>query len=367
MILRHVLRWPGRAAATVIGVAAATGLLVATFFSRDAMDLMISLAFERTATYDAAIGFVEVQSMDALREIERLPGVISAEPGRSLAVRLRFGAREENAGVQGLDADGDLRRIVDADLEEMSIPPDGVVLSAQMAAMLGASRGDRITIEALEGRRPVREAYVSAINEDYMGSPTTMDRRAVNRLMREGEMIQSVYLRLDPAQEEAFYEAVKERPVVGVVALQKLALEMFRATIAENQDTMMIIYRVLSGVIAMGVVYNAARIALSERARELASMRVLGFGRAEVSYILLGQSLILVLLALPLGCVLGYGLAWLIAKTMTTELYRIPVVVSPASYGEAILVVLAAALASAFIVRRQIDRLDLIAVLKTRD
>ncbi len=367
MILRHVLRWPGRAGATIIGVAAATGLLIATFFSRDATELMINLAFERTATYDAAIGFVEVQPLDALREIERLPGVISAEAGRSVAVRMRHGSREENAGIEGVDVGGDLRRIVDADLEDMAIPPDGVVLSSQMASMLGASRGDRITIEALEGRRLVSDVYVSAINEDYMGSPAYMDRRAVNRLMREGEMIRSVYLRLDPAQEEAFYEAVKERPVVGVVSLQKLALEMFRATIAENQDTMMIIYRVLSGVIAMGVVYNAARIALSERARELASMRVLGFGRAEVSYILLGQSLILVLLALPAGCILGYGLAWLIATTMTTELYRIPVVVSPASYGEAVLVVLLAALASAFIVRRQIDQLDLIAVLKTRD
>lgn len=367
MILRHVLRWPGRAAATVIGVAAATGLLIATFFSRDAMELMINLAFERTATYDAAVSFVEVQSMDALREIERLPGVISAEPGRSVAVRLSYGLREENAGIEGLDANGDLRQIVGGDLEDMSVPSDGLVLSSQMASMLGASLGDRITVETLEGRRLVSEVHVSAINEDYMGSPTYMDRRAVNRLMREGEMIQGVYLRLDPAQEDAFYEAVKERPVVGVVALQKLALEMFRATIAENQDTMMIIYRVLSGVIAMGVVYNAARIALSERARELASMRVLGFGRAEVSYILLGQSLILVLFALPLGCALGYGLAWLIATTMTTELYRIPVVVSPASYGEAVLVVLLAAFASAFIVRHQIDRLDLIAVLKTKD
>jgi putative ABC transport system permease protein len=367
MILRHVLRWPGRAAATVIGVAAATGLLVSTFFSRDAIDLMINLAFERTAAYDAAVSFVEVQSMDALREIERLPGVLSAEPSRNLAVRLRHGPLEENAGIEGVDADGDLRRIVDADLRVMAVPSDGVVLSTQMARMLGASRGDAITVEALEGSRPVRDVYVSAVTEDYMGAPTFMDRRAVNRLMREGEMIAGVYLRLDPTEEEAFYAAVKERPTVGVVALQKLALEMFRATIAENQDTMMIIYRVLSGVIAMGVVYNSTRIALSERARELASMRVLGFGRAEVSYILLGQALILVLLALPLGCLLGYGLAWLIATTMTTELYRIPVVVSPASYGEAVLVVLLAALVSALIVRRQIDRLDLIAVLKTRD
>lgn len=367
MILRHVLRWPGRAGATVLGVAAATGLLIATYFSFDATEFMIELAFERTAAYDAAVNFVEVQTADALTEMERLPGVIAAEPNRDLAVRLRHGPLEENAYVQGIDPDGTMRRILDGDLEEFPVPSDGIVLSSQMASMLGATRGDRITLEALEGRRPVRDVYVSAVNEDYIGAPSYMDRRAINRLMREGEVIQGVYLRLDPTQEEAFYEAVKERPVVGVVMLQRIALQMFRDTIAQSQDIVMAIYRGLSAAIAAGVVYNSVRIALSERARELASMRVLGFGRLEVSYILLGQSFLLVLVALPLGCVFGYALAWLIATGMETELYRIPVVVRPASYGNAVLVVLAAAAVSALFVRRQIDKLDLIAVLKTRD
>jgi putative ABC transport system permease protein len=367
MILRHVFRWPGRAGATLLGVAAATGLMIATFFGFDSIERMIEVAFERTASYDAAVNFLEVQPLDALREMARLPGVIAAEPHRGLAARLRHGAREENAYIEGVDSTGTMRRVVDGDLRDFAIPEDGIVLSSQLASMLGASRGDRLTLEAMEGRRPVREVYVAAINEDFVGAPSYMDRRAVNRLIREGEMIQGVYLRLDPNQEEAFYEAIKTRPIVGVVTLQRVALQMFHDTIAESQDIMMNIYRLLSGAIAAGVVYNSVRIALSERARELASMRVLGFGRLEASYILLGQSALLVLAALPIGCVFGYALAALIATGMESELYRIPIVVSPASYGHAVIVVLVAAAASALIVRRQIDKLDLIAVLKTRD
>ncbi len=367
MILRNVLRWPGRAATTVLGVGAATGLLIATFFSVDATNFMIHLAFERTGGYDAAVNFVEPQTIAAVRELRRLPGVVTAEANRDLSVRLSHGPIEENAFVVGIGPEATMRQVVDRHLDVFPIPKDGLVLSSQLASMLRVSRGDRVRMEVLEGRRTKADVFVSAINEDYLGALAYMDRRAINRLMGEAEMAVGAYLKLDPRKETLFYQAIKERPVVGVVRLQRIALKMFRETLAKSQNTMMAIYQILSAAIAAGVVYNSVRIALSERSRELASMRVLGFSGFEVSYILLGQSLILVLAALPVGCLFGYGIAALIAEGLKTELYRVPLIIEPASYGKAILIVLAATLTSALVVRRQIDRLDLIAVLKTRD
>jgi putative ABC transport system permease protein len=367
MILRHVLHWPGRSMATVLGVAAATGLMIATLFSFDATNFMIHVIFHRTGVYDASVAFVEPQRMEAVRELARLPGVLAAEPSRDIAVRLRHGPREENAYVIGIDPTTRMKRIVDGNYNDFRIPRSGIVLSSELAGQLGVGRGGTIELEALEGKKPKREVYVSAVNQDLLGAPAYMDRKAINRLMQEGEMVSGAYLQIDRSKEVALYKALKERPIVGSVNLQHVALQMFRDTLAKSNDIMMAIYQALSAAIAAGVVYNSVRIALSERSRELASMRVLGFSRFEVSYILLGQSALLLLVALPLGCVLGYGISALIAYGMRTELYRVPLVIAPASYGKAVLSVVIAGAISALIVRRQIDKLDLIAVLKTRD
>jgi putative ABC transport system permease protein len=208
---------------------------------------------------------------------------------------------------------------------------------------------------------------VSAIVEQYIGSSAYMARAAVNRLMEEGPVISGAFLRVRLDEFNRFYKAVKDLPAIATVTLQPIALNMFRETIRTSQETIMMVYRIISALIVAGVVYNAVRISLSERGRELATMRVLGFTRYEVSYILLGQSLLLVLVALPFGCVIGHALAWLIVQGINTDLFRIPLTITPASYGEAGLIVLLSSAAAGFVVRRELDRLDLIAVLKTRD
>ncbi|MEI2421676.1 ABC transporter permease, partial [Arthrospira platensis SPKY2] len=96
----------------------------------------------------------------------------------------------------------------------------------------------------------------------------------------------------------------------------------------------------LGGFIAFGVVYNSARIALSERSRELASLRVLGFTRAEVAYILLGEIGLLTLLAIPLGFGFGRLLSGYLAVAFSSDLYRIPLIVAPSTYALTAAVVL---------------------------
>jgi putative ABC transport system permease protein len=233
--------------------------------------------------------------------------------------------------------------------------------------MLLVRPGDRITVEVLEGRRPTFEVPVVSTFETYIGSPAYMDIRALNRLMHERETVNSVHLRLDQNQQARFYRELKLVPQVSAVTLKQAAVDTFYETLAKTLLIFIGFFVVFASTLAFGVTYNAARIALSERGRELATLRVLGFTRREISYILLGEIGFLTFVALPVGCVLGYGLGALLLSAFKTELYRIPMAIQMETLGLAVLIILSATLFSAFLVRRRLDTLDLIAVLKTRE
>lgn len=367
MILRQVARWPVRAGLTVLGIGMSAAIIVSTFFNVDAMNYMLDVTFNQIQRQDATITFFEPTPLSVREEVARLPGVLDAEPFRALAVRFRLGHREKRLGIMGVLPDADLSRLIDHELAPIALPPDGLVVSTKLAEILGARRGDLVRIEIMEGQRLVREARVSAIIEEYMGVTAYMDLRALNRLAGEGPMASGVNVQIDPAYSAALFRALKDSPAVATTTLQSAAIETFEATLQESLFIMTFALAIFAGLISFGVVYNSARISLSERGRELASLRVLGFTRGEVSYILLGEFGLLIVLALPLGCAIGYGLAWLLAQSIDTELFRIPLVIERTTYGFAICVVVVSGILSGLLARRRIARLDLVAVLKTRE
>jgi putative ABC transport system permease protein len=367
IILRHITRWPLRSGLTTLGIAAGVAILIGSMFSIGAIDHIISVQFFQAQRHDARIAFVEARSEGALSEIARLPGVIAAEPFRAVPVRLRAGNRHERTAITGLDREPDLFRLLDADLNPLTVPPDGLMIARPIAERLAVGRGDLVTAEVLEGRRPVLELRVSAVVEEYIGGSVVMDRAALGRALHESPLLSGAFVRIDPAQAEAFYSRLKETPAVAAVSAKATMLDSFRTHVAENILQIILINALFAGMIAFGVVYNSARIMLSERGRELASLRVLGFTRFEVAYILLGELAILTVMALPLGCLMGYGLAAFMASAFESELYRIPLVIERSTYGIAVVVVLTAAILSALTVARQLARLDLISVLKTGD
>ena len=367
MVFRHIVRWPLRAAMTTLGISLAVAILVSSLFFYDAIEHLVQVYFHHAQRQDVTVTFTEPSAERIVHEIGRLPGVLAVEPYRAVPVRLRFGHRSERVAITGLEPGAALHRVLDARLRPAAIPPDGIVLSTKLAELLAAAPGDVLTVEVLEGRRPVRQVPVAALVEEYIATPAYMDRHAVNRLMSEGPVLSGAYLQVDAREAEALYRTLKDTPVVAGVGLQTVMLRTFRETMAETMDIMISFYVAFGGLIALGVMYNSARIALSEHGRELATLRVLGFTRFEALYILLGELGVLTLLALPLGCLIGYGLAWFFAWSFDTELFRIPLVIERATYGAAVLVVLVAGAASALIVRRRVDRLNLVAVLKTRE
>jgi putative ABC transport system permease protein len=213
----------------------------------------------------------------------------------------------------------------------------------------------------------VQQVRVAALVDDILGLSIYMERDALHRMMREGDVVSGAFLLIDPAQEAALSRALKALPLVSGAAFKRAVLDSFRNTMAANMNLSIFINLVFASVIAFGVVYNAARVSLSERSRELASLRVLGFTRAEISMILLGELALLTIAALPVGAILGYGLASAIVQTVQSEVYRFPLYVSRQAVAWSCLGVVAAAIVSALLVRRKLDTLDLIAVLKVRE
>ena len=367
MTLRNIAQHPIRAAFTTLGIALATAILIVSLFTRETMEQLVDVTYFMADRQDATITFADKRPLDVVYDVKHLPGILAAEPYREVPVRIRRGNVERRIAIAGRPRDADLSRIIDIDLRPVRLPESGLAISDELARILGVGVGDFVEIDLLEGRRRTVTLPVVARVEDYFGIRGMMDERALSRLMREAPAADSVHVSIDATRLDDLYRAIKGMPTVAGLALQRVSLANFRESVALLVTTMAGIYTLLAAVIAFGVVYNSARVSLSERARELASLRVLGFSRAEALRVLLLELALLTLIAQPAGWVMGYGLAWVMKTQLAGELMRVPLLVENATYALASAVVLAAAFASGLIIARRVNRLDLVAVLKARD
>jgi len=367
MAMRNIERKPLHAFMTVMGLALAMALMMIGSFLKDSMNWIEEFSFHLSMREDVVISFTEPTSYRALAEVRSLPGVLWAEPQRVVACRLRHGVHSHLLSIHGVPAETQLEPILDANLHLIILPPQGVVLSAKLAEILGVKVGENLQVEVLEGNRPMREIPVVGLVQDYAGTNAWMDIGAVNRMMKEGDAINSVFVREDKLYENDFFAEIKKMPRVANVTLKSAILEGFQATTAKSLNILRSIYAIFASVIAFGVVYNSARIALAERGRELATLRVVGFTRRETSGVLLSELALLIVLSLPLGMIFGNILAFVITRAVSTETIRLPYVIRTFTYAYAVGGVLLAASLSGFFVARQVENLDLIGVLKARD
>ncbi|HYQ98992.1 MAG TPA: FtsX-like permease family protein [Casimicrobiaceae bacterium] len=367
MTVRNMERRAGRALLTTAGIAAAMAIVICGMFWRDALDYMIDVQFVAAQRADAEIALTEASGLRAVREIARLPGVTLAEGGRDVAVRLVAGHRSYRTAVVGIARDSELRRPLDADLRPIAIPAEGMLLTDRLAERLEVRPGDSLRVEVLTGERRHLDVPVAGTVRDLIGLFAYMDRAALSRLAGDGDTVSSVSAKLDGGGGEALFARLKAFPRIAVAASKTAMLANFRETSARNVLFFTAVLTGFAAMIAIGVVYNHARIALQERTWELASLRVLGFTRGEVSTFLLGELALEIAAALPLGGVLGYMLSWTIVRMSHTDMIAIPIVIAPRTYAFAALAIVAAGVASALIVRRRIDRLDLVGALKTRE
>jgi putative ABC transport system permease protein len=367
MIVRNLGRHPIRTGTSVLGVAASVSILILGTFFLDSINALMDRQFFVIQRQDVTVTFVEPVSGRAIYDMQRLPGVLAAEPFRAVPARLKAAQRSRIVSLEGLLPRPELNRVVDVNGGAMPLPPDGLVLSLKLAQVLDVKAGDLVLVEVLDGRRTSELVPVSGIIEEYMGTSAYMNIEGLRRITREGDAISGAFLKVDAAATDRLYRELKDTPKVAGVGLKRSAIESFQNTLADTFNVMIFFNLLFSSVIAFGVVYNAARVSLSERSRELASLRVLGFTRGEISFILLGELASVILMAIPIGMFLGYVFAGVLVAAFNNELYRFPLVITPRVYAYAASAVIVAATLSGLTVRRQLDHLDLVAVLKTRE
>jgi putative ABC transport system permease protein len=362
--VRNLERKPIQAIFTVAGLALATGIMIVPNCFRDGVNEVMDFQWDLIQRQDVTLGLVEPASSQVRHLLGHLPGVLAVEPLRQTFARIKHGHLHRQLALQGLSPGGLHSRVLDATTHEIVLPPDGLVVSAKLAELLEAQPGDELVVEVLEGRRPVRLVRLVGLAEDFAGMAAYMDVRAVNRLLGEGDVISGASVTVDAAHRLEFLRALKNIPRVGWIAIKNSLRDNFRQTTAASIGLIQTIYLVFAAVVAFGVVNNNARISLAERARELATLRVIGFSQREVGAVLVTELVLLALVAVPLGLLLGTGFATAILRSVNTETVRLPLVLTAANYAFAVLVVAVASFMSALFVLRKLHHLDLVGALK---
>ena len=366
MVLRGIERRPSRALLGAAGIGAALAMMVGTLSLFDASRRMIDVMFRIGHRETLGVQLVSSVPVSAASRFRALPGVTAVELTRTVPVRIRHAGRSRTLGLTGLDRGAELYRLVDVHGAPREVPLDGVTISASLARTLEARVGDTVRIELLE-QLETRSVVVAAALDEMSSPNAYMELGALGRLTGEGPRANAVYLRLAGGETPALLAGLRDMPRVSSVASRSAMLETYERMTARTFRINTMVIVIFAMVIAVGVVYNGARIALSERGRELASLRVLGFTTREVGTLLLGEQALLALLALPLGWLLGWMFGGFLVRAFENENYQVPFVTRTATYLFASLVVVAASAAAGALMYRRTARLDLVAVLKTRE
>ncbi len=365
MILRNVARHRFKATLSVVGIALSAGLILVTGYMFSAFDELIDRQYRLVQKADVVVHLTEPSAAHAVAGLRQQPGVQYVEPFRAVPVRLRHERLTYRTAIEGLDPGLHLRGLIDGQGRDIELPPEGLLLTDYLADDLGVSAGDRVRVEVMEQHQRSVDVEVAAVVGEPIGVSAYMQRDALNRLMREGPTITGARLLVDAAEEDALFTALRNTPRVAGVGLIAETEAQIRAYIEDTVLAFMAVLTVLAASIAFAVVYNNARIAFAERVRELATLRVLGFTRGEVGWILIGEILLLTLLAIPLGWIIGTGLAWLLNQVYTLEMLRMPFVIPHQTYASAAAGVGVATALSLLLIVRRLRRIDMVSALKT--
>ncbi len=367
MIVRGLERRPVRTLGAVFGIALAVSLGTIGRWSFDAVQVLADRQFRGAQREDVQVRFQEPVPLAALQSLRHLPDVSLVEPLREMPVRLHAGPHTERTGVIAMGSDARLRRVLDEGGTPATLPPSGLLLSQLLADRLQVRVGDSLRVERLDGLGDLRPLVVTGTVNDLLGTGAYTTLPVVWQALGEEPVATSALLRTHTGDYQRLYRELEELPAVSAVTVRSAALAAFEGTIAASIGIISTVFVFFAGAIAAGIVYNGARLSLSERGRELASLRVLGFTSREAGRILLGEQVALTVMAMPMGVVLGLLMTWGMSKAISTDTFRLPMIVSWPSIAWSALIVLVVSMASAWSVQRRVARLDLVGVLKTRE
>ena len=367
MVVRRVARHPGRAFGAALGVGAGMGLSAASLGLLVTFTNIIDQSFDYVDRSDMTVIFATPRSKDTLFELNSIDGVLQTEPFRSVPVVFRNGLHSHKGALTGLVDRPEQFRAIDKDLRPILMRDDGIIIAKALSKKLNILPGQRLDVEVQDGARPQFSLPVVGIAETLSGSPAYIQLDALNKALKQPNQISGAYLKIDELLQGPIYDKLKSMPVVIGANLKSKARAAFETLMDESAGSMRYVMSFIAAIITFGIVYNSARIAYAERSRDLASLRVIGFTKGETAFVLLGELAVIILIAIPIGVAFGAGLNFAIAEGFSTDLYQIPTEIVPEAYGTAGVAVLISSIFSGWMVKRNMDKLDLVSALKTRE
>jgi len=367
MVAREISRRPMRTVLSAVGIGAATGIIVVGQFFSDAMNYLVDYYMQAQQRETLSVTFTSPVPADAVRALGALPGVRDVQWLTTIQVRVRAGHRDRVVPLVSHPSRHSLRPLLDGDGHEVPLPPGSVLFTDMLAKVLDVKPGDTVIAEPLEGDRRPRPLTLTGTLSELMALWIHMPEADFSRWHGSAPMATGAVLQVDADRIDAVQDELLDMPKIATAARKELLIHGFGKQQGETMGTFSMVLTLFAVTIAVSVVYNNARVALSLRGRELASLRVLGFTRGEISSVLITELAVQVLLGIPFGLWFGKLLAHGMMAANDPEAFRFPMAISHHTYAFAALVTVLAAVASALLVRRKLDKLDLIEVLKTRE
>jgi putative ABC transport system permease protein len=364
---RNVLSRPLRLALILLGLSMATCVVVASRGWVDILDFLFDTQFQRIQREDMSVGLLRPVALGGLQEISQIPGVLAVEGYRIVPVRIRHRNHKRELSLTGWPENPTMRRRLDVHLSPIALPEQGILLSRFFREEWGLRPGESVELEVLEGDARTFHVPVAGFTDDLVGLSASMRIEELWRLMSESPDYNLVTLLVDPRRSSEVYVALKEMPLAVAVHLKSALYRGFEESMGGIMDVMSAVLMSFSLVIALGIIFNSVQSSFSERSWELASLRILGFTRGSVYWMLMSEIILQVLSSLLPGCLLGHAVMKGVMMAVQTEQFMFPLVILPSSYALGVLSVLTALAVSGLIVRRSMGRLSLTQALKARE
>jgi len=369
MVLRDVVRARTRTIAGVFATAMGSAVLVCGFMLADASYYLIDYQFKWILRSDVDLSFKDERGEDVLLEAAALPGVDLAEPIFNVACTFSNGPYRRKGAITGIAPDARLTIPRNRDAVPVGVPPGGLVMSRKLAEVLHLRQGDVVTVQPIKGLRRRHRVPVVRLSDSFFGTAVYADIHYLSRLVNEEFALSGVQLAVDrrPEREAALYRELKRMPALEAVSARRDMVENLDKILVENMGIFISGLVLFAGVVFFGSILNASLISLAERQREVATLRVLGYGPWQIGALLLRESMIVTLAGTLLGMPIGYGLSVLTAVAYNTELFRFPVVATPGTWVWTLLLAILFGLAAHAVVQIVVHRMDWLEALQAKE
>ena len=371
---RNLFRYKKRLFMTILGVAGCMALLLAGFGIRDSVEMLPEKQFNRVFSYQGTVGadtsLSRAERRQLLSKVASVEGVTEYLQTKSIVTYAETEKGDTSAYLivpQDTVKLGEYVHLREARFphDDVTLTDDGVLITEKFAKALGVSAGDMITIKEDETAEPVGDVRVAGVVENYLSSYIYMTPNIYKALYGETASLNAALIKVDPsADTNAVAEDLLDINGVTSVSMNATTQAQVNSMLG-NLNVIIAVMILAAGLLAFIVLYNLNNINITERRRELATLKVLGFYPGELAAYVYRENVILTLFGTVLGMGLGFVLHWFVMQTVETETVMFGAEMRFTSYLFAILLTIVFAVLVNALMYFRMKKIDMIESLKS--